>query len=362
MPRKGDKIDRTGEIHITKQGYNAKIIEYINANNCTVEFDDGTIVYNKSYIQLKSKSLRKPTNRLGEKHLMNDGHEVEIIEYKNAKNLVISYKDGTLVKNRTYDCLLKGSIMKPFGRVGEKHITNQGYELEIIEYFNAKNCTVKFGENQIVKNKIYTSIKKGSVDNPYHKSVFSIGYVGVGEYPLRENGRPSKSYSNWAGMLQRCYDDKNQEKYPTYKDCYVTEEWHNFQNFAEWYYNNWKSHMDKGWCLDKDILIKGNKIYSPETCCFVPSEINNLFVKSNNSRGEYPIGVHFDKEKLKFIAQIRRNNKPTFLGTFDIPEEAFQDYKTAKEEYIKEIADKWKGQISEQVYQSMYKYQVEITD
>ena len=156
--------------------------------------------------------------------------------------------------------------------------------------------------------------------------------------------------------IERCYDLKRQEKHPTYKGCIVAEEWHDFQNFAEWFENNYK----EGFALDKDILIKGNKIYSPNTCCFVAREINNSFVKSDSIRGKYPIGI--SKAKDKFIAHISINGKRVRLGMFDTPEEAFQVYKIAKEKQIKEVAEKYKNQITGQTYKAMYNYKVEITD
>lgn len=116
-----------------------------------------------------------------------------------------------------------------------------------------------------------------------------------------------------------------------------------------------------GWQLDKDVLIKGNKAYSPDACCFVSSEINNLFIKSDSKRGEYPIGVTKVKGG-KYRAQIVKNNKVVYLGTFKTIEEAFQVYKTAKEQYIKEIADKYKNLIDKKVYQALINYKVEITD
>ena len=116
----------------------------------------------------------------------------------------------------------------------------------------------------------------------------------------------------------------------------------------------------QGWELDKDILFKGNKIYSPETCCFIPREINQIFPKRDLKRGEYPIGV--TRKRGKFSAQLSTKDFNKNLGVFNTPEEAFQAYKSAKESYIKEVADKWKDQIEPRVYQAMYNYQVEITD
>ena len=159
-------------------------------------------------------------------------------------------------------------------------------------------------------------------------------------------------------MLERCYSKKKHKKRPTYVESYVDNRWHNFKTFAEWSECNWKHWMDETWHLDKDILIKGNKIYSPETCCFVPRTINTLFTKSEAKRGDYPIGVSKEKNYRKFKATFKK----TTLGRYTTAEEAFQAYKDAKEKYIKEVADKWKGLISDKVYQAMYNYQVEITD
>lgn len=238
-------------------------------------------------------------------------------------------------------------------RAGEKHITNEGYAIEIIESFNAKNCTIRFESGVIIKNRGYSDLLKGKVKNPYHKSFCEVGYFGIGNYNNKTN---CKAYNIWGSMLRRCYNGKLQERQPTYKDVTVCEEWHNFQNFAQWFENNYKEEFD----LDKDILVKGNKIYSPETCCFVPQEINGLLVKRQNDRGKYPIGVI--KKRNKFQASININGKAVNLGVFYTMKEAFQAYKTAKEKYIKEMADKWKDKITEQTYQALINYKVEITD
>ena len=198
---------------------------------------------------------------------------------------------------------------------------------------------------------------KEKVSNPYHKSVFGVGYFGIGKYNSKIH---LKIYKTWASMLQRCYDLKYQEKYLTYIGCSVDEKWHNFQNFAEWIEENYETNLIKSWCLDKDILVKGNKIYSPKTCCFVPNEVNVLFCKANIIRGKYPIGVTKVGNKYRTIVHI--NGKQVHLGYFDTPEEAFLTYKIAKERQIKEVAEKYKEQITEPTYQVLINYQVEITD
>ncbi len=245
-------------------------------------------------------------------------------------------------------------------RVGEKHITNEGYEVEIIEYFNNINSTIQFEDGTIRYNIKYNNIQRGKIKNPFHKSVYNVGYLGVGIHKVFIEGNTTKIYTTWKNMLKRCYQLKQLEKDSSYKECLVSEKWHNFQVFGEWYENNYKPKTMQGWQLDKDILVKGNKIYSPETCCFVPQEINLLIVKSNSTRGKYPIGV--TKLGHKFRAEFNINDKTIHLGVFDTIEEAFQAYKTAKENQIKCVANEWKDRITEPTYQALYNYKVEITD
>lgn len=237
-------------------------------------------------------------------------------------------------------------------RTGEKFITNEGYEVEITEYFRNDNCTIKFIYNgTILKNIEYICLLKKNIKNPYHLSVYGVGYLGV-KNKTYNSVMEKKIYSIWHSMISRCYNSRDIDNKSTYKYTTVCEKWHNFQNFIDWYTDNYK----EDFYLDKDILFKGNKIYSPETCCLVPCEINALFTKRDNLRGTYPIGV--SKDYGKFKATLKKKN----LGRYSTPEEAFQVYKDAKEQYIKEVADKWKDKIDSKVYQAMYNYKVEITD
>jgi hypothetical protein len=240
--------------------------------------------------------------------------------------------------------------MNKINRVGEKHTTNEGYEVEIIECFGNANCTIQFKDNNIVKNVQYDNIKKGNIKNPYHKSICGVGYFGVGKYSRKYF---PKIYYTWNSMLKRCYSEKRQQKQPTYKGCSVAEEWHNFQVFAEWFEKNYI----EGFELDKDILIKGNKVYSPETCCFVPQEVNKLFRSQKN---KYPIGVY--KVREKYLAMVNVNGEAVRLGLFDTVEEAFQAYKIAKEREIKRVADKYKNQLTATCYEVMCGWIIEITD
>ena len=151
--------------------------------------------------------------------------------------------------------------------------------------------------------------------------IYGVGYMGVGMYSSRINGDLVGSYKAWKSMLQRCYSPKVQEKYRTYVDCTVVEEWYNYQNFAEWYEINYK----EGYHLDKDLLVVGNKVYSPVTCVFVPQNINGFLTDCNNTRGVYAIGVSYTKGAIKKPYRSRVSSgegKALHLGYYATEKEA----------------------------------------
>lgn len=260
-------------------------------------------------------------------------------------------------------------MSKNIDRIGEKNINKFGSEMMIVGYRNAFDIDVYFPEyNWIFKKTYYSVFKDGKTKCPYEPRVYGKGYIGEGKYKSRVNGEKTKMYKFWIGMLQRCYDEKFQEKHPTYKGCSVCKEWLNFQNLAKWYEENYYEIDGQRMCVDKDILIKGNKIYSPQTCMFVPHIINTLFIKSDKIRGSYPIGVSYDKEcdKYRSVCKVydfkNKKQKSKHLGRYNTTEEAFMSYKFFKENYIKEIAEYYKDKIPSNLYNAMYKYTVEITD
>ena len=170
----------------------------------------------------------------------------------------------------------------------------------------------------------------------------------------------TKARSYWRAMLQRCYDKKFLEKHPTYQECYVCEEWLTFSNFLKWFEKKYK----EGYELDKDLLSgKDNKAYSPQTCCFLPHELNGLICRCNGLRRHgLPIGVR--KNNRSYSAELRKTMKTVRVGHFLTIGEAFDAYKEAKEAYIKELAQKHydAGNINEMVYEAFTNYKVEITD
>jgi len=210
--------------------------------------------------------------------------------------------------------------------IGEVHTTNDelgSYELTVIDGGTKVNyCTVQIED--WISEVTYSNIKKGKIKYPYHPSVHDKGYIGVGVYNLKTH---KTLYAAWRSMIERAYSPKFHERCPTYKDVTVCNSWLNFQTFAEWMET---SNYQKGFQLDKDLLLKGNKVYSPETCIFIPKSLN-LFLtnaKLNNTSGY--TGVSWDKTRNKWKAEIRINGKNKYLGLFTTVEEASAAYITAR--------------------------------
>jgi hypothetical protein len=195
----------------------------------------------------------------------------------------------------------------------------------------------------------------------YIPTVHRVGYIGEGKYKVSIHGKHTPEYDRWKGILRRCYSEKERFKNLTYIDCIVDEQWLNFQNFAQWWHENYYEIEGQQMQVDKDILHKGNKVYSPETCVFVPQDINILFTKRHRT---LPTGVQYDKKRNKYRAFCGINNKLIAIGNnFETIEDAFYlGYKPFKEQYIKNMADEYKDRIPIKLYNAMYNYQVEIDD
>lgn len=194
--------------------------------------------------------------------------------------------------------------------------------------------------------------------------VFGAG-VNDWEYVSYTKGKPVWQYRIWGGVLERCFSEKLKLKQPYYRDTTCDERWLSFKAFIADIINVEKYerfYTDK-WCIDKDLLIKGNNVYSKDTVCFIPQEINNFITKSNSSRGLQLIGVHFNKRQQKFTASVSNGaGEKLHLGTFSSEIDAFNSYKMNKERIAKALANKWKGIVANNVYEALMNYEVSIND
>ena len=245
--------------------------------------------------------------------------------------------------------------------VGKVCKSKSSGDFEIVKYNNTANVEIQFLKTGFETSARLDHVKSGKIKDRYMPSVYGVGIVG-NKYPIKVNDVQTKEYGLWKSMLRRCYSDNFKKKNPTYKDCEVSDKFKSYEYFYEWCNKQIGFGVD-GFEIDKDLLIKGNKVYSESTCVFLPQEINTLLIKCTASRGKHPIGVCWNKTKKSFVAHVGKSKgKQEHLGYFKTEIEAFNAYKEAKEAFVKEQANKWKDKIDERAYDSLMNYTVNIDD
>jgi len=202
------------------------------------------------------------------------------------------------------------------------------------EFYDSKskcNCM----KEEIISQFIEIPATKQSIAQ--RKLIYGVGISDAG-YMVRPrfNGKIicCPYYKTWNNMMRRCYSEKLHVGQPAYIGCTAAKEWHIFSNFKKWMEKqDWK-----GKHLDKDVLIIGNKIYSPDACVFVSRSANNLLTHAKSNKGKYPVGVSFNKKLDEFTASFKIKGKSKHLGVFKTPEQASEVYKAAKSNEIKRVA------------------------
>ena len=240
-------------------------------------------------------------------------------------------------------------------KVGDSNINYQGLNMTIIEFNSPNDFYVKFENGYIKHCTAGGNFRRGLIKNTMVPTVYNVGYIGEIKGAVSKN----YSYKIWYHMIGRCYNKKDKH-YCNYggNGVIVCEEWKNYSNFKDWFDLNVYTINDDILCIDKDILIKGNKIYSPETCILIPSRLNKIVENAKKIRGEYKLGVSYHKKIQKYIASSNNN----YIGCYKTENEAFVAYKTYKEQYIKKIADEYKDKIPQKLYEALYNWKIEEDD
>lgn len=245
---------------------------------------------------------------------------------------------------------MKGPKPKIF--VGDKILSKTCGFCEVVEYNGIYDIKVKFTDGTVVKT--YSScILKGYIKNPNQPRIYGRGFMGEGKYKSGSAGYLTKEYNTWMAMMARCYDTKNQQT--SYIGCEVAPLWFNFQVFAEWA-NNQEGFGLEGWQLDKDLLTTGSKIYSPETCCFLPQDLNNIFRAKRTGKADttLPRGVLY--REGRYIAASSFKGKAKSLGSYATKEEAFSSVKIYVEDKIRFLAEKYKSRLSRASYNKLLSF------
>lgn len=235
-------------------------------------------------------------------------------------------------------------------KAGDIYNTNGSCKIKVIENNGWNKVLVEFQDKH--KHRVITSrshVKNGDIRNPYEPVVQGLGYIGVGKYSGSLTGGYRQIYKCWVHMIERCYNQKRLSLFPTYKGCTVHPDWHNFQNFAEWYMS--QEHQGVGYHIDKDILVKGNKVYSPDTCCLVPMQINSMFSSRGKTIGSEMTGV--TKQKGRFRARLNIDGKPKHLGYFDTENEAHEVFLKERVKFVRNTAIEYEGRIDISVFEAI---------
>ena len=228
---------------------------------------------------------------------------------------------------------------------------------QIIKYTNQNNILIRFdcGYEKVTNSK---SISKGTVKNPFFPTICGKGFIGDGSVYKKGCSERKTSYYVWKSMLTRCYGGYRKNR--TYSDVTVCDEWLCYTSFEQWFDYNYK----EGFHLDKDLKVKGAKVYCPETCSFIPAEINCILGYKTYKEGfiynDLPVGVSYHKKDKKYYSNCNENGLPLGSSSFDCPVEAFQDYKIKKEDVIKAKANQYFKNLSicKQVYKTLMDWEI----
>lgn len=251
--------------------------------------------------------------------------------------------------------------------VGDIRVNNSGDEFLIVEYINSRNVVIEWpcGQRDTVTA---ANVNVGGVAYYNRVSVRGVGYLGYGRFVygnrnLKEGEEyiPKHLHRHWRHLIERTHGDVPDR----YEDATLDEGWYNLQAFLEWSTKQigFSGIEDGGryWCIDKDILVEGNKRYSGDTCVFVPNEVNVFFSKKEIGNTGH-LGVNYIKPKTEgskegYIARCHYNGERQYLGYFDTPQEAYCAYKVAKIKAAKELAIKWEGKVDDRVIEALLNFE-----
>lgn len=247
---------------------------------------------------------------------------------------------------------------------GKVFKTKKCGSLIVTKYVSSKEVYVSFIETGYTTVTQMSRVLAGEVKDKFSPSVKGVGIVG--HETIQCGGKQIREYKLWQDMLERCYCAKLHKRLPSYSGCTASDNFKYFPYFKEWCNNQmgFNSLDGKGlpFQLDKDVLLKGNNVYSETMCVFLPQEVNLLLTSRKSKRGEFCVGVSFDKRAKKFVSHINIFGEQKNLGGFDEEAEAFLVYKEAKESHIKTVSEKWKDKIDVRAYNALMNYKVEIID
>ena len=246
--------------------------------------------------------------------------------------------------------------MSELVKVGEVYPNFDG-TLTVLQYVKAVKVLIRHNDEH--GHEMWTQadrIRKGAVRNPFSKHENGYSFTGYGYCHTIDSKLRAIIYSLWRGMVQRTLSNtySKKRKRNVYEQSTLCEEWYNFQVFCKFVYEN--KYYNVGYQLDKDLLVRGNKHYSPETCCFLPLELNGVICSDFENSNGLPLGVNTKYDYYE--AAISYRGKRKRIGKYKTPEEASAAYVEAKEAYVKELALEWKDKIEPRAFEALMNWTV----
>ncbi len=221
--------------------------------------------------------------------------------------------------------------------VGDRYMSKSFGEMEVISNGGSRNVGVRFLDTgNEVFNLQRGNVIRGSVKDVMIPTVEGVGYLGTNKHVTKH-----PSYHCWKHMIVRCYSENYHSNRESYKDCSVVPEWHNYCNFVKWFDSNYR----EGYHLDKDLLVQGNRVYSPENCCFIPPEINTIIVEKNQVIDGCEGGVSKRRKKgsQEYNGRYNVQYAGSYLARTSCLDTANNLYKEFKKLHFEELADKYEG-------------------
>lgn len=285
-------------------------------------------------------AVKKNGFNLNENYTLKNNRTIKIIEKTNDSLLKIMFIDNNDIiftdKYSISKCLwgTGHSVCSSF--IGDIMTLKDGQTYTIISIIEGSKRRIKFNDSIGYEYDVdLSNIPNGNIHNPYKKTYNSVGFLGSGKYNSVKN---KNIYVKWSSMIERAYSKNFKKSNKAYESVTVCEEWHNFQNFAEWYENNYPKNVENiKLHLDKDLMQIGveSKIYSPETCVFLPQKINSFIASLNKKNRTDRIGVR--KYNKKYVAVIKEfeGGLPKYLGSYDTLDDASNIYIKERKEQVK---------------------------
>lgn len=235
------------------------------------------------------------------------------------------------------------------GRIFDTAINGK---LLVTEYVNKNTVCVKFLDTGYETVTRMSQIKEGKVRDA-SKINTVMGIASTHGEVTKIEGKHVREYVVWRAMLERCYNS-NDSTNPSYTVCSVSDNFKSFKYFKSWCNKQIGFNQDD-FQLDKDILSTENKIYSEDTCVFVPREVNMFFAGKVDNQCT---GIYWHKRDKKWYATISCSGVVTHLGSFKTEKEAFNVYLSAKIKRGVFLAEKWKDKVDNRVYEALINWNV----